>query len=514
MGAESSLTGLADVAPGQLKSELKFLLVALRWIGGAAGLGTIVGAIGWYIEISQNELLGIRSEISSNFVTTYLLNFVRFILDCLHALLELHPLSLAVAVLLVIATILLGSRFRSKVDLWARHHPVMLASMALGSLACWTTYFAAPTFLFTNTLFDGNPGVGRVFDVSYIPRTVANQTWKEIVCSHNHGAPTCGSYYEGRRQARFACGLMLLAFLWAASAIFVWPRGQSTFVPEGLRALILVGLIGATLLIPFIYGKTILSTTFPSATITFEAYTQESKLSQDATIGNFFYKIVESIPLRRARTNEAAKKAGQPVRRFQEIIPSNTEELLALLKDLYPWRTQWDSFALNQLVPDEVRGKKIGFAQEQYLNPLRVGIAHALLKTGEIRITLDKLENIQQVNKWLPLCRVLARMLLRHEFPAEFGLTMEPLVIGQMASMARAAFKFRYNFTVKGGDVKVFRDGQPVDVSFSTRDKDTADKASPLHRFLESIGQSRVNAHIVCEVIESGKSVESVMGDK
>ena len=225
-----------------------------------------------------------------------------------------------------------------------------------------------------------------------------------------------------------------------------------------------------------------------------------------------FYKIIESIPLRRGRTNEAAKQAGQQVRRFHEIIPSDRDELLALLKDLYPWRTQWDSFALVQLVPDEVRGEKIGWVREKHLNPLRVGIAHALLKTGEIRITLDKLEHIQQVNKWLPLCRILARWMLRNEFPTEFGLTMQPLLVGPTAAMGRPAYRFRYSFTVNGTDVKVTRDGQPLNVTFSTTEKDTATTESALHKFLESIGQSQVNAHMVCEAIEKGQSVQSVMG--
>ena len=142
-----------------------------------------------------------------------------------------------------------------------------------------------------------------------------------------------------------------------------------------------------------------------------------------------FYKIIESIPLRRSRTNEAAKQEGKQVRRFHEVIPSTRDELLALLKDSYPWRTQWDSFALDQIIPTDVRGKKVGWVREKHLNPLRVGIAHALLKTGEVRITLDKLEHIQQVNKWLPLCRVLARLMLRNEFPEEFGLAMTPTFV-------------------------------------------------------------------------------------
>lgn len=140
-----------------------------------------------------------------------------------------------------------------------------------------------------------------------------------------------------------------------------------------------------------------------------------------------FYKIIESISLRRSRTNKAAKQAGAAVRRFHEVIPSR-DEILTLLKEVYPWRTRWDSFALDQILPAEVAGKKIGWVREKYLNPLRVGIAHALLNTGEVRITMDRLEHIQEVNKWLPLCRTLARLMMRNEFPDEFALAMKPLL--------------------------------------------------------------------------------------
>jgi hypothetical protein len=65
---------------------------------------------------------------------------------------------------------------------------------------------------------------------------------------------------------------------------------------------------------------------------------------------------------------------------------------------------------------------------------------------------------------------------------------------------------------VNGTDVKVFRNGQPTDLTFSTKDKDRAPAPSPLHEFLESIGRSRVDAHMVCEVVEKGQSVDGVMG--
>ncbi len=80
------------------------------------------------------------------------------------------------------------------------------------------------------------------------------------------------------------------------------------------------------------------------------------------------------------------------------------------------------------------------------MNRLRVGVAHALLKTGELGITLDNLEHIQQVNKWLPLCRIPARMMLRNEFPTEFGLPMKPLFVGTGAESAQLVTNFDYAF--------------------------------------------------------------------
>ena len=64
-----------------------------------------------------------------------------------------------------------------------------------------------------------------------------------------------------------------------------------------------------------------------------------------------------------------AKGVGQPIRRFREVVPSTNDELIVMLKDVYPWRTRWDSFALSQIVPVDVAGKKIGWVCEKYLNP-------------------------------------------------------------------------------------------------------------------------------------------------
>jgi hypothetical protein len=140
-----------------------------------------------------------------------------------------------------------------------------------------------------------------------------------------------------------------------------------------------------------------------------------------------FYKVIESIAIRRGRVNKAIREAGGEVKRHDERVPQSPEEILRFLGDIYPWRNSWDELALDQTFPREIRGQKVAHIKDSYLNPIRTGIAHALLKTGEIQITLDRIEDVQRVNKWLPLCRVIARLLLKNEFPTEFSLAMKPI---------------------------------------------------------------------------------------
>jgi hypothetical protein len=80
--------------------------------------------------------------------------------------------------------------------------------------------------------------------------------------------------------------------------------------------------------------------------------------------------------------------------------------------------------------------------------------------------------------------------------------------------MGQAGYNVRYDFAVSGTEVKVTRDGQPVDVTFSTTEKDSKDSVSALHKFLVSIGRSRVDAHMACESVEKGQTVHGVMGNK
>jgi len=138
-----------------------------------------------------------------------------------------------------------------------------------------------------------------------------------------------------------------------------------------------------------------------------------------------FFKIIESVIARRGRQAGEKRAAGQEPRTPYERIPQKKEELIALLNCLYTWRKGWDEMTLVQVFPPEILGRKITAILVDHLRPLRLGIAHGLLEPGEITIVLDKIEHIQQVNKWLPLCRICARWMLLNEFPRECSIGMK-----------------------------------------------------------------------------------------
>jgi len=79
--------------------------------------------------------------------------------------------------------------------------------------------------------------------------------------------------------------------------------------------------------------------------------------------------------------------------------------------------------------------------------------------------------------------------------------------------MGQPGYGTKYDFLVDGTLVRVFRDGRLLEgVEFSTADKDTRETESPLHKYLESIGRSRVDAHMVAVEVQNGKSVSGVFG--
>jgi hypothetical protein len=74
--------------------------------------------------------------------------------------------------------------------------------------------------------------------------------------------------------------------------------------------------------------------------------------------------------------------------------------------------------------------------------------------------------------------------------------------------------KIRYDLQVNGTQVSVSREGKAVGQVFSTTDKDRPQAPSKLHEFLEDVGLSRVDAHMICMAIEDDNSVAGVYAPK
>lgn len=74
--------------------------------------------------------------------------------------------------------------------------------------------------------------------------------------------------------------------------------------------------------------------------------------------------------------------------------------------------------------------------------------------------------------------------------------------------------KIRYDLQIAGTTVTVLRQGESFPQEFSTLEHDRPQAPSSLHEFLEDVGLSRVDAHMICTTIEKGSSVYGIFAVK
>jgi hypothetical protein len=132
------------------------------------------------------------------------------------------------------------------------------------------------------------------------------------------------------------------------------------------------------------------------------------------------FKIIEGIGFRRARLGKEASVAGEPFNRPVEIIPREENRFIPWLHAIFPIRRDWDAMTVAEIFIEEAKGKRIAHLVGTELTPLRDRIAHGILHSGELALSVDDLIHLQRVNKWLPLTRCIARRMLKSEFPDQF----------------------------------------------------------------------------------------------
>lgn len=132
------------------------------------------------------------------------------------------------------------------------------------------------------------------------------------------------------------------------------------------------------------------------------------------------YKIIEGLRVRRARLAKEARASGREPHRFDfEDVPPESSALRPWLNAIYGLR-DWSELAIKQVLPPDIRGKRFGQIIESRLTPLRNEVAHGILDSGELGMSIDDMLKLERVNRWLPLTRTIVRRMLKNSFRDQF----------------------------------------------------------------------------------------------
>lgn len=134
-----------------------------------------------------------------------------------------------------------------------------------------------------------------------------------------------------------------------------------------------------------------------------------------------YFKIIEGIQERRKRLIAEAVAGGRtPPRTPTQIVPTEEADFLPWLNAIHHVGRDWDYITLESIFVPEARGKKFNRIIDDYLRPIRVHVAHAVLDSGELALSADEEMDVRQVYKWLSLTKCVVRHMLKSDFPQEF----------------------------------------------------------------------------------------------
>jgi hypothetical protein len=135
-----------------------------------------------------------------------------------------------------------------------------------------------------------------------------------------------------------------------------------------------------------------------------------------------YYRIVESIHGRWKRLSREAKSRGESVSFVAELYPATPEALKEFLDEIFVIRPpRWNDIIVGSLLLPEIVDKEFTLIDESYLNPLRDRVAHTILKPNLPELRADDALHVEQINRWLPITKCIARRLLIDEFPSQLS---------------------------------------------------------------------------------------------
>jgi hypothetical protein len=129
------------------------------------------------------------------------------------------------------------------------------------------------------------------------------------------------------------------------------------------------------------------------------------------------YKIIDGVFARRRRITRTPQ--GHQAKWYRsEVVPGELGECAQWLTELFG--RSWDDTIAQAVGHPEVRGRKFSYIDNSYLLPIRVQVAHSVLKSGEPTLPADEPLHLNQIYRWLPLTQCIARHMLKNEFPGDF----------------------------------------------------------------------------------------------
>ncbi len=147
-----------------------------------------------------------------------------------------------------------------------------------------------------------------------------------------------------------------------------------------------------------------------------------------------FFKIAEALWRRRDRLKKAADRGGTPYIEPAEVVPAEGSVFERWLGAIFPvaapTEEPFKTMYYETFLPADARGKTfgellgLGKGPKGVLEEVRDLIAHALTSAERGQpfelVNLDDRLFHRRVHHWLPLMKVVARRMLKTDFPGEF----------------------------------------------------------------------------------------------
>lgn len=132
------------------------------------------------------------------------------------------------------------------------------------------------------------------------------------------------------------------------------------------------------------------------------------------------YRIIEGLEKdRKKRVIESKAQAVGPPNSGTWLIPATESQYIAWLNALYRIRPPWNINHLQNLFPEQIRGKRLSKALE-HLRELRNKIAHAIFGEDGCDFWEESFEYMDHIEMWTPLAQMIVRRMLKDNFPSEF----------------------------------------------------------------------------------------------